>query len=160
MNCKLVAVFAVLIVVMLSETDALRFRFRGRKILRQIKKPLCNVACSYTCTAVTSGSGAPVCTPVCHNICRRVRRSGEGQDNTFTIPYPKNFAVYDSNMDDFISIDELADVLDLSPSHPGVIKTFEYADANGDSLISQSEFLEAPWVFETDDEDVEAVDSA
>lgn len=89
MNCKLVAVFAVLFSVMLSETDALRLRIRGRRVLRRLKGPLCKVACSYACTTVTSGTGTAACAPVCHNVCRRVRRSAKEVNRNCTWPSVK-----------------------------------------------------------------------
>lgn len=57
------------------------------------------------------------------------------QESTYTIPYPKDFGVFDTNKDGFISIEELADVLSVSPFHPGLVQTFEYADADGRWLL-------------------------
>ncbi|XP_064600745.1 EF-hand calcium-binding domain-containing protein 1-like [Liolophura sinensis] len=152
MNCKLVALLAVFCAVLLTDTDALRLRIRGRRIWRRIKKPVCRAACTYTCTAVTSGSAAPVCGVGCREACSRRKRSQtelfHETKNQVVIPLPRDFDLYDTNKDGVIKVTELAELLSLEPSRDDVIKAFSLADFDDDNQLSKAEFLEAPWFFE------------
>ncbi|XP_064607622.1 EF-hand calcium-binding domain-containing protein 1-like [Liolophura sinensis] len=100
----------------------------------------CDFGCRMDCT-----QGFP-CKLKCDMVCGRRRRSLDLGAGSFH--FQRDFSVYDVNNNNFISLEELAELVHSQPSNEGVRKALFVADTNGDMLISREEFQKAPWDFE------------
>ncbi|MEE6501631.1 hypothetical protein FKM82_004277 [Ascaphus truei] len=77
--------------------------------------------------------------------------SNPDQDITFKIvELPSEFNCYDLNKDGAISLEELSDITETLSDD--AILPFNSADTDGNYLLSEQEFKDAPWVFSIPEE--------
>ena len=69
---------------------------------------------------------------------------GEQDNNVFLPTFPHDFAEYDTNNDNKITLEEFAAATNLKIGSKNLRELFEAADANDNGEISCKEFEEAP----------------
>ena len=63
-------------------------------------------------------------------------------------PFPEKFENYDLDKDDAITLEELAQVINVEEHTKGTERAFHLADENEDGKIDCSEFKNAPYLFD------------
>ncbi|CAB4014420.1 EF-hand calcium-binding domain-containing 1-like [Paramuricea clavata] len=99
--------------------------------------------CRYQCGLVCFP-----CRVQCSVRCTWGKRSAiDKPQNTVRVPLPDQFENYDLDKSGGITLEELAEAINVEEHSKETVKAFQLADKDGDGQIDCSEFKAAPYLF-------------